>query len=137
MINDRNSNFLHPQRGQYYLVYSRFSLQPCYLPLRNIRYHFSHFCEIINQPKSINENFNFYYSSLHMSIERTIGIWKKKFVVLKNMPTYSFETQVKFVVSIMEMHNFIQKYNRVILILWIMMMILILFQRNIGRSIII
>ena len=112
VITDRTSNFPKPPVGQYYLVDSGYSIQTGYLPpYRHIRYHIPHFRETATQPKSANEVFNFYHSSLRMAIERTFGIWKKKFAILKSMPTYSFDTQIHVFVATMALHNFIRKYN--------------------------
>jgi len=72
---ERNSNFPKPPAEQYYLVDSRYPLQTGYLPpYRNMRYHISHFHGTVDQPKSANEVFNFYHSSLRMATEKTYGI---------------------------------------------------------------
>ena len=75
VTNDRNYNFPYPPAGQYYLVDSGYPLQTGYLPpYRNMRYHIPHFRDTMNQPKSANEVFNYYHSSLRMAEERTFGI---------------------------------------------------------------
>ena len=76
-----------------------------------MRYHIPDFKDTQNEPKSDNEVFNYYHSSLRMAIERTFGIWKKKFVILQNMPTYPYNVQVQIVTATMAIHNFIRRYN--------------------------
>ena len=43
-------------------------------PYRSVRYHIPDFSYTRNEPKSENEIFNYYRSSLRMAIERTFGI---------------------------------------------------------------
>jgi len=57
------------------------------------RYHlpnFRHRSEFANN----NEIFNYYHSSLSLrcTIERTFRVWKNRFVILRSMPKYKFET---------------------------------------------
>jgi len=75
VVYDKNYNFPHPPPAHYYVVDSGFPLINGFLPLyRRVRYRIPYFRETVHQPKSVNEVFNFYHSSLHMAIERTFGI---------------------------------------------------------------
>ena len=56
-----------------------------------------------------NEVFNFYHSSLRCTIERTLGVWKNRFAILRHMPKYKFETQVQIVCATMTIHSFIKR----------------------------
>ncbi|KEH20341.1 hypothetical protein MTR_8g073195 [Medicago truncatula] len=43
------------------------------------------------------------------TIERTFGVWKNRFAILRRMPKFKFETQVQIVVATMAIHNFIRR----------------------------
>lgn len=53
--------------------------------------------------------FNFAHSPLRTVIARSFGVLKKRFPMLKMMPSYSFDTQVLIVVACVTIHNFIRK----------------------------
>lgn len=76
-------------------------------PYRRERYHLPDFRRTSGFEND-NEIFNYFHSSLRSTIERTFGVWKKKFAILQNMPSYDFETQVKIVCATMAIHNFIR-----------------------------
>lgn len=44
-------------------------------------------------PKNKHELFNRWHASLRSVIERTFGIWKKKWRVVKELPRYRLKTQ--------------------------------------------
>ncbi|PKU70800.1 hypothetical protein MA16_Dca010780 [Dendrobium catenatum] len=56
------------------------------------------------------EAFNKRHSSLRGVIEISFGVWKKKWVILRDMPTYPFKKQVKIVVATMTLHNYIRRH---------------------------
>lgn len=56
------------------------------------------------------EIFNRAHSSLRSVIERTIGVWKKKWVILRGMRPYPFPKQCAIVVATMALHNYIRRY---------------------------
>ena len=45
-------------------------------------------------------------------IERTFGVWKGKFAIIRNPVHYDLQTQCKIVVTTMVLHNFILKSTR-------------------------
>ena len=59
--------------------------------------------------KNANEVFNYYHSSLRCTIERTFGVWKNRFAILRRMPKFKIETQVQIVSATMAIHNFIRR----------------------------
>lgn len=76
-------NFSHPSDGKYYLGDSGYALRRGFLcPYRGDRYHLDRFC---NQPQERNyrEMFNRRHSSLRYVIERTFGVWKGKWQVIR------------------------------------------------------
>ncbi|XP_020571831.1 uncharacterized protein LOC110018753 [Phalaenopsis equestris] len=82
-------SFPHPPQGKYYLVDAGYPLQRGYLkPYPDTRYHIPDFERASNVTRNRNEVFNKRHSSLRGVIERTFGIWKKKWVILRDMPPY-------------------------------------------------
>ncbi|KAG8484446.1 hypothetical protein CXB51_023783 [Gossypium anomalum] len=109
-IRDPKYKFPHPPNGKYYLVDSGYPQMKGYLgPYRGQRYHLPDFRR--GRPASGKEEvFNHSYSSLRSVIERTFSILKKKWAILRDMPSYSFEKQTMIVVAAMTIHNFIRKH---------------------------
>lgn len=96
--------------GKYYLVDAGYPLIKGFLgPYKGERYHLPVF-RSSGQPNGYQEVFNHAHSSLRSVIERTFGVWKKKWKVLRDMPSYPFGKQVKIVIATMSLHNFIRKY---------------------------
>ncbi|CAN6579859.1 unnamed protein product [Malus baccata var. baccata] len=63
------------------------------------------------EPTDHKEVFNHMHSSLRSIIERTFGVWKKKWAILRDMPNYPFNKQVKIVIATMALHNYIWRYS--------------------------
>lgn len=53
--------------------------------------------------------FNKRPSSLRSVIERTFGVWKGKFAIIRNPAHHDLQTHCKIVVTTMALHNFIRK----------------------------
>ncbi|XP_024634373.2 uncharacterized protein [Medicago truncatula] len=108
-LTNANLNFPHPPPGKYYLVDSGYPTPIGYIgPYRCERYHLPEFRRS-NGFANHNEVFNYYHSSLRCTIERTFGVWKNRFAILRRMPKFKFETQVQIVVATMAIHNFIRR----------------------------
>ena len=58
------------------------------------------------------KSFNYKHSSLRSVIERTFGVWKNTWKILRNIPSYPFKKQVKIVVTTMTLHNCIRRYSQ-------------------------
>ncbi|CAL2266348.1 unnamed protein product [Prunus armeniaca] len=58
------------------------------------------------------EVFNHARSSLRSVIERTFGVWKKRWSILRDMPSYPFAKQVKIVIATMVLHNYIRRHAK-------------------------
>ncbi|KAL7221463.1 hypothetical protein ACSBR1_023426 [Camellia fascicularis] len=78
-------HYLHV--GKYYLVDIGFTNMPGFLvPFRSQRYHLQEFHgRHYSGPKEL---FNHRHSSLCNVIERTFGVLKKRFPILRSMPNY-------------------------------------------------
>ena len=77
-------------------------------PFRNVRYWLPDF-QGVAIPRTREEHFNRLHSSLRNVIERSFGVLKARFPILKRMAPYPFPVQRSIVVAAMAMHNFIRK----------------------------
>ncbi|XP_020597507.1 uncharacterized protein LOC110037251 [Phalaenopsis equestris] len=103
--------FPYPPPGKYYLVDVAYPLQRGYLkPDPDTKYHIPDFERSSGVTRGKKEVFNKRHSSLHGVIERAFGLWKKKWVILRDMPSYPFPKQVQIVVGTMALHNFIRRH---------------------------
>ncbi|XP_028785955.1 putative nuclease HARBI1, partial [Neltuma alba] len=110
-ITNSSLNFPHPPPGKYYLVDAGYPTPNGYLgPYRSERYHLPDFRRQVGFRNS-NEAFNYYHSSLRCTIERTFGVWKNRFQILRNMRSYDFQTQVYLVCATMAIHNLIRRHS--------------------------
>ena len=55
--------------------------------------------------------FNFLHSSLRNVIERSFGVLKEKWRILKGMPSFSPRTQKHIIMACLALHNFIRDSN--------------------------
>lgn len=79
-------------------------------PYKDERYHIPDFGRATGF-RNPNEAFNFFHSSLRCTIERTFGVWKNRFPILRSMPSFKFDTQVHLVSATMAIHNFIRQHS--------------------------
>ncbi|XP_023735720.1 uncharacterized protein LOC111883630 [Lactuca sativa] len=112
----REVKFPLPADGKFYLVDAGYPNTKGYLaPYKgsNIRYHIPDFrrrqTRASQEPKGFKEKFNYYHSSLRNVIERTFGVWKARWVLLRDMHVnFNFETQDKIGLASMAIHNYIR-----------------------------
>ncbi|XP_020571505.1 uncharacterized protein LOC110018511 [Phalaenopsis equestris] len=97
---------------KYYLVDAGYPLQKGYLkPYPDTKYHIPDFERSSGVARGKKEIFNKRHSSLRGVIERSFDVWKKKWVILRDMSTYPFPKQVQIVVATMALHNFIRRHH--------------------------
>ncbi|XP_042485205.1 uncharacterized protein LOC122065457 [Macadamia integrifolia] len=107
-LHRQSLKFPHPPEGKYYLIDLGFSNVPGYLaPFKNVHYHKQDYNH--RRPQRAKERFNHTHSSLRSTIEKCFCILKKRFPVLKTMPSYQFRAQVEMVIACVAIHNFIRK----------------------------
>ena len=76
---------------KYYLVDVGYTLRKWYLPpYKGQRYHLSDFRRA-GRGNYIEERFNYVHSSLRSAIERTFGVWKNRWKILKQMSSYDIK----------------------------------------------
>ncbi|CAH9086232.1 unnamed protein product [Cuscuta europaea] len=99
-------NFPHPPQGRYYLVDKGYPDRKGYLvPYPKIRYYQSQFENELHT--NAEEAFNRAHSSLRSCIERSFGVLKKRWRLLKRMSKFSINTQIDVIVAAFALHNYI------------------------------
>ena len=85
--------------GKYYLVDVGYPLRKGYLPpYKRQRYHLSDF-QWVGRGNQIEERFNYVHSSLQSEIEWTFGVWKNRWKISKQMPSYDIKDQRNIIVG--------------------------------------
>ncbi|XP_062086320.1 uncharacterized protein LOC133792429 [Humulus lupulus] len=111
-LRDSTSNFPKPPQGKYYLVDAGYPQITGFLgPYKGQRYHLPQF-QRGSKPTGYKEVFNQAHSSLRSVIERTFGVWKKRWKILRDMPSYPYQKQVKIVIASMTLHNYIRRHAK-------------------------
>ncbi|XP_020586896.1 uncharacterized protein LOC110029112 [Phalaenopsis equestris] len=103
-------SFPHPPQGKYYLVDVGYPLQRGYLkpyPDTNIIYMISNEQVMLQEAE---KRCSIKAFLLRGAIERTFGVWKKQWVILRDMPPYPFSKQVQIVIATMTIHNYIRRH---------------------------
>ena len=72
-------------------------------PYRGTKYHLPH-------PRGKKEIFNYNHSSLRNVIERSFGVLKTKWRILKGLPSYPMPKQSKIITACMALNNFIREH---------------------------
>ncbi|CAH8267255.1 unnamed protein product [Arabidopsis lyrata] len=112
------SGFVEAMDGthKYYLVDSGYPNKQEFLaPYRSsrnrvVRYHMSQFYSG-PPPRNKHELFNQCHASLRSVIERTFGVWKKKWRIISDFPRYNVHIQKRVVMATVGLHNFIRISN--------------------------
>ncbi len=95
--------------GKYYLGDAGFTNSMSILtPFRGVRYHLKEFKRGNRGPQTVHELYNLRHSSLRNVVERTFGVLKRRFRVLRNMNAYAILLQAKIVLACCLLHNFIR-----------------------------
>ncbi|XP_019100844.1 PREDICTED: uncharacterized protein LOC109132863 [Camelina sativa] len=111
-----DSEFPLPPTDKYYVVDSGYPNKQRFLaPYRStrnrvVRYHMSQFYTS-PPPRNKEELFNRSHASLRSIIERTFGVWKKKWRILTDFPRYDMDIQKRVIIARMGLHNFTRVSN--------------------------
>ncbi|XP_048498665.2 protein ALP1-like [Beta vulgaris subsp. vulgaris] len=101
-------NFPKPPEGKYYLVDKGYPDRKGYLvPYPKTRYHKDEYQH--EPPTNEKEAFNRSHSSLRSCIERSFGVLKKRWKILRQMPQFSINTQIDVIMATFALHNYIRK----------------------------
>ena len=97
---------------QYLLVDSGYlNIAGFIAPYRATTYHIPEFRRRRRGLCRREEVFNYTHSSLRTCVERTFGVLKARFKILKEAPKYRMEKQVMIPVACVVIHNFIRINN--------------------------
>ena len=95
--------------GKFYLADSGYANKDGFLsPFRRETYHLPEYRRRRAGLGNRREVFNYTHSSLRNCIERTFGVWKARFKILKGINSYPMEKQVMIPVACAVIHNFIR-----------------------------
>ena len=99
--------------GKYYLVDSGYLNRTGYLaPFKGSTYHIPEFqARAGRPPQGKYDMFNFLHSSLRNVIERSFGVLKQKWRILKGIPSFPIRTQKHIIIAYIALHNFIRDSN--------------------------
>ncbi|KAL5574421.1 hypothetical protein UlMin_016120 [Ulmus minor] len=107
VISEPQNGFPFPPPGKYYLVDSGYANRGCFLaPYRGTNYHLRDRRRLGGDRKK--EQFNYRHASLRNAIERTFGIWKRRFPILRSMHQFPLDKQAMIPVACAVLHNFIR-----------------------------
>lgn len=105
--------FPRPPIGKYYVVDSGYTALPGFLtPFKDERYHLNDYKGNGRQPRTAKELFNHKHSSLRNVIERSFGVLKNRFTILRHMPPFTIRKQVLIVIACCALHNYIRDQDR-------------------------
>ncbi|XP_029129893.1 putative nuclease HARBI1 [Cajanus cajan] len=92
----RRQNKLEIPAGKYFLVDAGYTNGPGFLaPYRGTRYHLNEW--IGNTPQNFKELFNLRHSSARNAIERSFGILKKRWSILRTPSFFDIKTQIRII----------------------------------------
>ncbi|KAK4409372.1 hypothetical protein Sango_0010200 [Sesamum angolense] len=95
-------------RENYYLVDSGYSNGKGFLsPYRVVRYHLKEWESGNNTPQSHQEFFNMKHASACNMIERTFGLLKAHWAILRSPSFYDIDDQNRIIIACRLLHNFI------------------------------
>ncbi|KAG8369458.1 hypothetical protein BUALT_Bualt14G0015800 [Buddleja alternifolia] len=104
------ANGLKVLNGQYYLCDNGYMNCPGFLvPYRSVRYHLDEWLEGSRAPQNAKELFNQRHTKAHNVIERTWGIMKWRWTVLRSTTFYPLRTQNRMILACALLHNFIRR----------------------------
>ncbi|KAL3743925.1 hypothetical protein ACJRO7_019087 [Eucalyptus globulus] len=105
--------FPRPPPGKYYVVDSGYASLPGFLtPFKGERYHLNEYRGRTRRPRTAKELFNHKHSSLRNVIERSFGVLKNRFSILRHMPPFSIRKQAYIVIAWCALHNYIRNQDK-------------------------
>ncbi|KAJ4764602.1 nuclease [Rhynchospora pubera] len=103
--------------GKYYLVDAGYANSSQFLaPYRRVCYHLGTFRDRARSQGEYRydtpqELFNHRHAQLRNVVERTFGVVKNRFHILKDMSQFNFDTQIQIVGACCTLHNFIKHHD--------------------------
>ena len=96
--------------GKYYLADAGYTNGPGFLaPFRSPRYHLKEWASSQQHPQTAKELYNLRHSRARNVVERTFGLWKKKWGILRTQSFFDIKDQVTCVHWVFnKMHNILK-----------------------------
>ncbi|KAL5563365.1 hypothetical protein UlMin_033112 [Ulmus minor] len=105
-MSDPAFSFPTPPGEKYFLVDSGYANRRGFLaPYRGTNYHLRDRRRLGGDRKK--ELFNYRHASLRNAVERTFGIWKSRFRILRGVSHYPLRTQRDIIIACAVLHNFL------------------------------
>ncbi|XP_026419803.1 protein ALP1-like [Papaver somniferum] len=112
-LSNRTLMFPHAPEGKYYVVDAGYPNMPDFLaPYRGVRYHLHDRRRGSNERFTTKELFNFGNSSLKNAIERSFGVLKSRFPILRDLSSFPYNTQVQILIAACAIHNSIRTESK-------------------------
>ncbi|TVU33266.1 hypothetical protein EJB05_25058, partial [Eragrostis curvula] len=93
--------------GHFYLGDAGYTNGPGFLtPFRSTRYHLKEWVLSQQQPKTPKELYNLCHSRARNVVERTFGLWKKKWAILREESFFGIKDQIQIINACCVLHNF-------------------------------
>ncbi|XP_073365423.1 uncharacterized protein [Aegilops tauschii subsp. strangulata] len=106
MRTDRQDAFVVPH-GKYYLADAGYTNGPGFLaPFRSTQYHLKEWASSQQQPQTAKELYNLRHSRARNVVERTFGLWKKKWGILRTQSFFDTKDQIRIINACCVLHNF-------------------------------
>ena len=97
---------------KYFLVDAGYANRRGFLsPYRGTNYHLRDRTRLGGDRKK--ELFNYRHASLRNAVERTFGIWKSRFRILRGVPHYPLRTQRDIIIACAVLHNFLMMSDNI------------------------
>ncbi|XP_071912628.1 protein ALP1-like [Coffea arabica] len=96
-------------KGKYFLVDAGYANSSGFLaPYRGVRYHLSEWSASGSKPQNFKELFNLRHSIARNMIERTFGLFKKRWAILRDASFFDVKTHVIIINACAILHNLIR-----------------------------
>ncbi|XP_035817609.1 protein ANTAGONIST OF LIKE HETEROCHROMATIN PROTEIN 1-like isoform X1 [Zea mays] len=108
----REDSFVVPS-GKFYLVDDGYTNGPGFLaPYRSTRYHLNEWAIQGNNPSTARELFNLRHATARNVIERTFGLLKMRWAILRTSSYFDLENQIRIIHACCILHNFLRDRQR-------------------------
>ncbi|CAM0874640.1 unnamed protein product [Alopecurus aequalis] len=106
MRTGRKDAFAVPD-GKYYLGDAGYTNGPGFLtPFRSTRYHLKEWASSAQQPKTEEGLYNLRHARARNCVERTFGLLKKMFAILRTASFFDIENQIRIISAYCVLHNY-------------------------------
>jgi hypothetical protein len=112
VLQDAVSKGFAAPMGKYYLADAGYANKHlCLSPYRGVRYHLREIGMAGKLPKDKYELFNMRHSSLRSVVERTFGVYKRRWRIFDRPHEFDIRTQVKLVYALCALHNLVNEHR--------------------------